>query len=85
MKKILVAVAMLALSGSALAMMCPNNADKIVRRVQSHNVTAINVTYSEDQKAWADDIKSKIIAIDSKLTVNLVPETGSMICKISKA
>ena len=84
MKKVLLAVAMLALSGSALAM-CPNNADKIVKRIQSHNVTAINITYSDDQKAWADDMKSKIAAIDSKLTVNLVPETGSMVCKISKA
>lgn len=85
MKKLLLATALFAMSTSVAFAFCPNNPQKIVNKIKSHNVTAINVTYSSDMTTWAQDIKKGIIGLDSNLTVNLVPASGAGICKITKA
>lgn len=84
MRKLLLATALLVASGSALAM-CPDKADRIVDRLKSHGVTAINVTYSSDMQGWAETLKKNIAAVDSAITVNLVSASGTGVCKVGKA
>lgn len=86
MKKTLLAFTVLALGISSTAFaFCPNKPAKIVERIQSHNVTSIDVTYSPDKEDWAKMIQSGVSALDKTLTINMVPTTGTDVCKISKS
>jgi hypothetical protein len=85
MKKLLLIIAALAFTNVSFAM-CPDNATKITDRLKAHSsVTAINVTYSADKEAWAKDMKDQIMKIMPTMMVNLVPDSGSDVCKIGRA
>lgn len=83
MKKLLLATVLLSATGLAYAH-CPDNAQKIVSRIKSHNVNAINVTYSSDKADWATTLQKNIASIDSNVKVNLISTSGSDVCKITK-
>ncbi len=79
MKKVILALTMLAVSGASYAF-CPSNVDKIYGRIQSHGVTAITITNSPDEATWASDIQKGLEAKGIKVTV--VSAQGTGICKI---
>lgn len=71
---------------SGVTLACPHNAQKIVDRIKAHpNVMAINITYSSDNKMWAENLQNEIIKLDTTLMVNLMQTTGTAVCAISRA
>lgn len=81
MKKILLAVAALAVSGVSFAF-CPDNVDKIYGRLQAHDVKAVNLSYSADKADWQSQITKGLEAKGIKVNVTKVDGTG--VCMLKK-
>jgi hypothetical protein len=84
MKKLL--LSLVVVSGFAYANCdVPENAQKVVKMLQAHNKTAVQVTYTPDQTTCANTCKSNVLAIDKTINVIMKAEpSGTGVCKFSK-
>lgn len=84
MKKLL----LLALSSAAFLAnaddLCAADAQKIVNRMHSHNVTSVNLNYSADKAAMAQSCQKDVAALDKSLTLSLKQVDGQGVFKFSR-
>lgn len=86
MKKLMLAVAIFAVSGASFAF-CPNNVEKIYDHIKANNpngnLPGVLIDYSSDEADWGNKIKSGLEGKGLKVTATQVAGTG--VCKLRRA
>ena len=82
MKKL--CLALLVISGVAFADQCAEPAQKVISKLQKFNKTSVTINYSSDKADFANMCKADIVALNSAITVNMNPVSGTNQFKFSK-